>query len=47
LGSKLIPPLFSSEFMERFTREHPVQAWLVVLCGLVLFGFMIWLIASS
>jgi hypothetical protein len=43
----VVPPLFSSEFIEKFTREHSVQAWLVVLCGLGMLGFTILLIASS
>ena len=37
--------IFPDGFFERFTREHPVQARLVLLFGVVMFGAVAYLLS--
>jgi hypothetical protein len=40
-------PILPPEAIERFTREHPVQAAILVMFGLALCGFAVWALLAG
>jgi hypothetical protein len=37
-------PIFPKDFFEKFVEEHPVQAVLVVLFGVAMAWFLLWMV---